>query len=249
MNRKASIWIGFDPREADAFAVARASIDRRLTVPIPIRGIVLDDLRSDGLYSRPMEFKINGDGRKQLIDVLSKRDDYDGAISTEFAISRFLTPILARDGLALFIDADMLARGNLVRLFEQAEANPGKALYCVKHDHRPAEGFKMDGQRQTQYARKNWSSMFIVDCSHKANRSLTLEMINSLPGRDLHRFCWLDDEEIGEIGPEWNYLVGHTKGVDKPELVHFTDGVPTMPGYENAEYADEWRKELSWWAR
>jgi hypothetical protein len=74
-------------------------------------------------------------------------------------------------------------------------------------------------------------------------------MINTVPGRDLHAFKWLADEEIGELLPEWNYLIGHTvlpEGVD-PKLVHFTEGIPSMPGYENAPYADEWRYELEAW--
>jgi len=64
----------------------------------------------------------------------------------------------------------------------------------------------------------------------------------------LHRFCWLEDEEIGELDPAWNYLVGHTKDVPDPHLVHFTDGVPFMKGYEHCEYADEYRRELELWA-
>lgn len=243
--RKHSIWVGFDPREADAFAVAAHSIRRHLTHPVPMYGLVLSDLQAKGLYYRPTEFKTNGDGRPQMIDVLSKRDDYDGAISTQFAISRFLVPHMARGGLALFIDTDMLARGNLARLFEQVERNPGKAIYCVQHDHQPTSATKMDGRQQTKYARKNWTSAMVFDCDHEANKGLTVELINTIPGRDLHRLAWLDDCEIGELGPEWNFLVGHTKAVVDPQLVHFTDGTPSMAGYENCEYAIEWREALN----
>lgn len=41
---KQSIHIGFDPRETDAFAVARRSIQCHLTLPIRVRGLVLSDL-------------------------------------------------------------------------------------------------------------------------------------------------------------------------------------------------------------
>lgn len=249
MNRQWSIFIGFDPREADAFAVACASIASRLTIPIPTYGLVLSDLQASGLYTRPTDVRVSPGGRRQLIDVLSRRADYDGAMSTEFAVSRFLTKFLAREGLALFLDADMLARRNLARAFEAVEATPGKALYCVKHDHRPTETVKMDGQAQTQYPRKNWSSFFIIDCDHAANGALTLDLINTMPGRDLHRFCWLADEEIGDLGPEWNHLVGHSPPIADPAVVHFTDGVPSMAGYENVAFADEWRKTLAFAAR
>lgn len=238
---KHSIWIGFDPREADAFAVARYSINRHLITPIPVRGVVLTDLRTGGLYRRPTERR-NG----KLIDVLSKRDDYDGAISTEFACSRFLVPRLAESGWALFMDCDVLVRTDLLQLFWQAD--PSKAVMVVKHDHQPKEAVKMDNQKQTVYPRKNWSSVILFNVDHPANKALTTELVNTVPGRDLHAFCWLQDELIGELHPRWNYLVGHSDRNIDPAIVHFTDGIPSFPGYEDVEYADEWRAMMERWA-
>jgi hypothetical protein len=234
-----SIWIGFDAREAAAFAVARETAARRTTQPIPIRGIILDEMREAGLYTRPTSRR---DGR--LWDDIS-----DAPMATEFAISRFLTPHLAKEGHALFFDADMLVRGSVTPAFDYARAHPEFAVLCVKHDFAPPEGVKMDGQLQTLYARKNWSSVMLFNCEHPANRKLTVELINTVPGRDLHRFCWLEDHEIGELPPEWNYLVGHSRMDGEPRIVHFTDGIPMMPGYEQAAYADEWRAALHLWAR
>lgn len=233
---KQSIWIGFDPRETDAFAVARHSIERHCNTPIPVKGVVLTDLRNGNLYDRPTSRR---EGR--LWDDIS-----DAPMATEFACSRFLVPILAKSGWALFLDADMLVRRDIARLF--ALADPSKAVMVVKHDHQPPEGVKMDGQAQTRYARKNWSSVMLFNCDHPANRALTVELVNSVPGRDLHRFCWLEDGQIGELPAEWNYLVGHTDGVEDPAIVHFTDGVPSMAGYEDCEFADEWKAELRAWA-
>lgn len=234
---KRSIWIGFDPRETAAFAVTRHSIKERLSVPIPINGIVLEEMQRLGVYTRPHERR---DG--VLWDVIS-----DAPMSTEFACSRFLTPILARRGWALFMDCDMLVLGDVVDLFDEAEQSD-KALLCVQHRHQVAEGApKMDGQVQVNYARKNWSSVFLINCDHPANSRLTLGMVNSLPGRDLHRLCWLEDHEIGALDPGWNVLVGHTECAD-PKLLHFTSGIPLMAGYENCPFADEWRKALTNWA-
>jgi len=39
----------------------------------------------------------------------------------------------------------------------------------------------MDGQVQSKYARKNWSSFMIFNCHHEANQALTPEMVNALP--------------------------------------------------------------------
>lgn len=235
-GQKQSIWIGFDPREADAFAVCRHSIKRRVSLPYPVRGVVLDELRAKGLYTRPTSRK---DGR--LWDEIS-----DAPMATEFSNARFLVPHLAQSGWALFMDCDMLVRTDLQKLF--ALADPDKAVMVVKHDHRPAGRIKMDGQVQTRYARKNWSSVVLFNVDHPSNRKLTVDLVNSVPGRDLHAFSWLDDDEIGELHPRWNWLVGHSDTAIDPMIVHFTDGVPTMAGYEDCAFADEWRAELERWA-
>jgi hypothetical protein len=88
----------------------------------------------------------------------------------------------------------------------------------------------------------------LFNCNHPANKRLTLEMVNSFPGRYLHRFCWLLDDEIGALPIEWNWLAGHSSPKINPSLVHFTDGVPSMHGYENSPYANEWFSELERWA-
>lgn len=226
---RTSVWIGFDTRTALAFAVAKYSL-RRFEKYVPVHGLVLRDLRGRGLYTRPTEIR---DGR--LWDVISEHP-----MATEFSISRFLAPILAGTGLALFCDSDVLFNASVSRLFEIPDGR--KAVYCVKHDHQPAETKKMDDQVQSQYSRKNWSSVMLFDCDHPANKRLTLDMVNTLPGRDLHRFCWLEDDEIGSLPVGWNFLVGHDKVPDDyaPSLLHFTNGLPSMEGYEDQDYADLW---------
>jgi hypothetical protein len=225
-----SIWLGYDPRETEAFEIARRSI-RAHAFACPISPLDLPELRRFGLYTRPTSRR---DG--VLWDDIS-----EAPMSTEFAISRFLTPIMAGSGLALFMDCDVFARHSIDPLFAQCEADPSKAVWVVKHDYTPKNGTKMDGQIQTQYARKNWSSVMVFNCAHPSNAKLTVDMINGVPGRDLHRFCWLDDAEIGELHPKWNFLVGITDERIDPVLVHHTNGTPAMDGYEDAPFADEWR--------
>lgn len=231
------IWIGYDKREFAAFSVARHSMRRHMTQPLPVHGLVLSELQRQGLYQRPIESRRSAVDRPIMWDVIS-----DAPMSTEHANARFLVPLLAQTGLAMFCDGDFLFRGNVCRLFEKLE--PGFAVWCVKHKYEPAAGTKMDGQTQTQYPRKNWSSLMVFDVDHPANRGLTLDMVNTLPGRDLHRFCWLDDSEIGELPPEWNFLVGHSDPAIDPKAVHFTSGLPDMAGYENTPFAEEWHAEL-----
>lgn len=236
---KHSIWIGFDPREASCFAVARSSIKRRLTTPLPIYGLALGDLQGRGYYRRPLRVEGN-----QLYDEISR-----APMATEFAISRFLTPILAKEGLALFIDCDIMSRVNIAELFDLAD--PEKAVQCVQHSHVPTKSVKMDGVAQTTYSRKNWSSVMLFNCDHPANQRLTVDVVNTFPGLNLHNFCWLKDDEIGELPPRYNYLVGHTQleEGEEPALVHWTDGAPCIRGYENEEYSGEFWQELYRWVR
>jgi len=234
MSNMRSIFVGYDPRETEAFDVCRFSL-RRHAPKITAKGLCLNDLRDAGLYWRPTT-RLAG----QLFDRIS-----DAPMSTEFAISRFLTPFLAKEGWALFMDCDILARRSLDELF--AQADDSKAVMCVKHDYVPASATKMDGQQQTVYPRKNWSSVMLFNCAHPANARLDIDLINSRPGRDLHRFCWLRDEEIGALDPAWNWLSGVSAPVADPGLVHFTEGLPNMPGYENSLYAQEWRQVRREW--
>lgn len=217
-----SIFIGYDPRETEAFVICRRSL-REHNPDLPIHALDLQELRAAGLYQRPTSHKGN-----QLWDYIS-----DAPMSTQFAISRFLTPLLAREGFALFMDCDMLCRDSLDELFEQVKSDPLKAIWCVKHNHVPKHDVKMDGQMQTRYARKNWSSVMVFNCEHPSHRKLTLELINNAPGRDLHAFCWLDEAEIGELDPKFNYLVGVSDETIDPAIVHFTSGGPWFENYDN----------------
>jgi hypothetical protein len=97
-------------------------------------------------------------------------------------------------GWALFMDGDMLVRGQINEQIAKLENR--FAVYCVKHRHEPPAGTKMDGQEQTRYARKNWSSFMIFNCDHPANKALDgRNWSTAIPGRDLHRFCWLEDRD------------------------------------------------------
>jgi hypothetical protein len=85
---KRSIWIGFDPREADAFAVA-VDTAKAHAPDIPVNCPSLDLLRK----LRPLLAPDQPPRRQPLGRLIS-----DAPMSTEFAISRFLTPILAGRG-------------------------------------------------------------------------------------------------------------------------------------------------------
>jgi lipopolysaccharide biosynthesis glycosyltransferase len=138
----------------------------------------------------------------------------------------------------------MILTTDIKELFDQADDK--YAIMCVQHDYTPKEGTKMDGQKQTIYPRKNWSSVMLFNCGHPANRKVTQSLVNDpeINGAYLHRFSWLNDFEIGELHHTWNYLVGVYDDIKKPKLIHYTEGGPWFENYRNCEFADLWKAEL-----
>ena len=225
------IFIGYDPRERAAYDVCVQSLLDHASVPLSIEPLDERRLRHAGLYRREWTYE---DG--QYYDTQDQKP-----FSTWFSFTRFLTPSLCQwRGIALFCDCDFLWRSDVAELF--ALHDPSFAVQVVKHDHRPEETVKMEGQAQTRYLRKNWSSMVLWNCRHPGNLLLTPNKVNTERGQWLHSFSWLEPSEIGNIPVGWNYLVGTNTSKDdaNPDAVHFTAGTPTMPGREHDEYAREW---------
>jgi hypothetical protein len=222
------VYIGFDSREAAAYDVAKASLLEHASQPVLLTSLNLQRLQAQGLSERPYRIY-----RGSVWDVIS-----DAPVSTEFANTRFLVPLLSQTGWALFTDCDVLFMADVAELF--ALADPRYAVMCVKHTHEPEEGTKMDGCVQTSYPRKNWSSVMLFNCQHPAHQHLTLSRINNAPGRDLHRFHWLHDEEIGELPGEWNWLVGVQPKPLNPRIAHYTLGGPWLPEWKESEHDELW---------
>lgn len=220
------VFIGFDERECAAYEVAEKSLLKHSpnSVAVPI---ILEDCQKMGLYTRPFEYR---DGKP--FDPIS-----DAPMSTQFALSRFLIPWLhtGKDQWVLFIDVDMMFRTDVDELMQYADDK--YAVVCVQHCLDHGDGVKMDGCKQSNYNRKNWSSVVLWNTKHEAHKRLTLDMFNSLPGRDLHQFCWLNDDEIGAMPMEWNFLAGY---YPEPKILHYTLGTPNMEGYEDSFLANEW---------
>src|SRR5687767_9602142 len=145
---------GWDNREPLGYALCQFSAIRRTTKPIRFVPLMEKVLRYNRLYSRPHEQR-NG----QLWCPIS-----NAPMSTTFANSRFLSPWMANgDNWVLFCDfADMLFLADPAELFVLADDR--FAVQVVKGRHVPDETVKMDGQVQTTYERKNWSSVILWNC-------------------------------------------------------------------------------------
>lgn len=211
-----TICIGFDPKEAIAYHVLCHSILSRASEPVCFIPINKTNIPE---FTRGME---------------------DG--STEFSFSRFLTPFLSGyTGRSIYLDCDMLVLCDIAEIFDHYNLKADVSV--VKHDYIPKTRRKFRGNIQQVYPKKNWSSLMVF-CNHtKACWSLKPEIVNTATGRYLHQFEWAED--VGELPKEWNHLVGECEPNPDAKIVHFTLGIPSLKGYEDQEYSDEWFKELT----
>src|SRR6476659_1161949 len=170
LKATAKIFVGYDSREDIAWEVCRHSLQRHTDDDLTVIPLRQQPLRELGLYTRAVDSKS----------------------STEFSITRFLTPYLAaQSGWVAFCDCDFLFTTDVREVFEGLD--PSKAVYCVHHDYTPAHTIKMDGKQQAAYPRKNWSSFMLFNCDHPDVRALTPAVVNSATPAYLHRLEWVQD--------------------------------------------------------
>ena len=88
--------------------------------------------------------------------------------------------------------------------------------------------------------------MVLWNCGHPSNKAVTKDFVNNpeITGAFLHRFSWLKDEEIGSLDHTWNYLMGVYNDIEKPKLIHYTEGGPWFENYRYCEYHQLWKNEL-----
>jgi lipopolysaccharide biosynthesis glycosyltransferase len=146
-------------------------------------------------------------------------------------------------GWAIFADGDMVCQADLAELWSLRDDS--KAVQVVKHDYKTKAASKYLGNKNENYPRKNWSSMILWNCSHESNRLLTPHFIQSQPGSYLHRFSWLEDELIGDISPEWNWLAIEYPENPDAKLIHYTLGTPCFKDYSDQSMSDVWHKIYS----
>lgn len=201
MSYALKVCIGYDPRQSIAFSCLAHSIIRHASVPVAIIPMVIDTL--------PVP--------KEMVGL------------TPFTFTRYLTPhVCGFDGLAIFLDADIVVTGDIAELALCAK-DPLKAVYVVKHE-----------------AKFEWPSVMVFNCEHEANKLLCPKYIadnyKTLPG-----FSWLggrDSDAIGELPHEWNHLVLYDPPNPDAKGIHFTAGVPVWPETQGVEHHEAWAREM-----
>ena len=85
----------------------------------------------------------------------------------------------------------------------------------------------------------------VFNMEHPAVRALSKDLVNSAHPSFLHRFLWLDDEEIGGLDKGWNYLEGwYAPQYENLRAVHYTRGGPWFEHMKNCSFSREWNREL-----
>lgn len=215
MNEKINIVVGFDQRESIAYHTFTQSIIEKASLPVSFIPLAINTLKD---YKETHTDKSN-----------------------DFVYSRFLTPYLNNyKGWSIFADGDMICQTDIKELW--ALRDESKALLVVKHDYQTKAHQKYLNNTNENYPRKNWSSVILWNCAHPKHKTLTPDFIANQTGKYLHRFSWLDDSDIGELPPEWNWLAIEYPENTKAKLIHYTLGTPCFKDYRDTEMSDAWHQ-------
>lgn len=186
-NAPLRIFIGTDKRQHVAYTVLAHSIRKHATKPVAITGLNIDTL--------PVK-------RMGL---------------TEFTYTRYLVPWLCDyQGMALFLDADMVLEEDVYELFRLCEGVDADVIVCQ------------------DAPRFEWPSMMMF--KNERCQVLTPGYIGS--GKPNVMTEWTDS--IGGVSCEWNYCVGYQHADVKPKLIHYTAGIPVWLQTRECAFSEIW---------
>lgn len=224
---KLTVYVGYDSSNLGQKLANRICIEsiKKFNPDVKVVSLIKKDLEDKNLFYRPE----------------------DSTASTEFTYTRFLVPYLNNyEGIAVFCDSDFLYKCNIEELLQYY--NPNQAVMCVKHNQKSLTTKKFSGRPQSDYPRKNWSSLMLFNCAHPSCKNLDLKTVNEQTPAYLHRMQWCNDNEIGEIPYQYNYLLGYYF-TDDAKVIHYTEGGPWHNEWYNGalpnecinlKYGNEW---------
>ena len=215
MNDLLNIVVGYDEREAVAYHTCVESIISNSSTHINITPLCLKHFKK------------------------YKENHNDG--SNEFIYSRFLVPYLFKfKGWAIYIDGDMVCLDDIKKLWDLRDEK--FAIQVVKHEYKTKMTKKYFGNLNENYPRKNWSSVILWNCEHISNKCLVPQFVNKKSGAFLHRFNWLNDDQIGEVDKTWNWLAIEYDDNPKAKLIHYTLGTPCFDQFYDTSMSFYWKK-------
>jgi hypothetical protein len=145
------VFIGYDSNETVAWHVLCHSILKHSSEPVSFIPVARNHIKH--LYDKPK----------------------DGYESTEFSMTRFLVPHLCDyEGWAIFIDCDMVVTDDIAKLWALRDDN--YSIMCTQHGYNPTTTSKFLNQKQTNYNKKNWSSVMMFN--NNKCKALTPKYVN-----------------------------------------------------------------------
>jgi hypothetical protein len=212
------LFFGFDPREEVGAHAFIASVLQHATQPVSLCPLHLPAL--------PMYEGGHRDG------------------TNAFIYSRFLVPELMEwKGWAIFADGcDMVLKADVSELWTMRDRR--KAVQVVKHEYKTRHQRKYVGTSMEaanlDYPRKNWSSLMLINCEHPGWMNINAESVEMMSGPELHRFSFLEPDEVGSLPAVWNWLADEYGENKSAKLLHWTAGIPAWPAYRDAPHASDW---------
>lgn len=208
------LFAGYDERESIGFAVFCHSVITRASKPVSITPLAAMGLPTG---------------------------------SNDFTVSRFLVPyLMGFKGRAIFCDAsDMVMLGDIAELDSLFDSR--KAVQVVKHPayktrHRTKyRGTSMECPN-SDYERKNWASVMLVNCDHPS-WVVGPDGLATGNNKEWLQFQNFRDEDIGELPDEWNRLVDEGQPIEGAKVLHWTAGIPAFEAYADAPGSDIWNRE------
>ena len=181
------VFIGVDPRQSIGYNVLQHSIHRHSKQRVIVEPLMLSKL--------PMT-------RRGL---------------TEFTFSRYLVPYLCGyQGVAVFMDADIVVTGDVSELFAQADSVSSVQV----------------NQEQPKF---EWSSVMMFN--HANCKILTPEFIED-PQNKVHGLDW---GQVGTFSKEWNHCVNKVEPEDA-KLYHYTEGIPAWEEVQGSPLDRHWHE-------
>ena len=144
---------------------------------------------------------------------------------TDFTFARYLVPWLCDyEGTGIFMDSDMLVTTDMEKCSSLIrDGSTGPPVWMVRH-------------RAHNYE----DTSFMIFNNEKC-KQLHPKYIETNEPQTLE---WA--EKIGELAPDWNYLVGYDvlqHGIETPNVIHYTQGIPEYKECRDCDYADLWFAE------
>jgi hypothetical protein len=185
------VFIGVDPRQPVGFSVLASSLYRHSSLPVSITPLVLRQL--------PLK-------RRGL---------------TDFTYSRFLVPYLCGfRGSALFLDADMVMRGDIAELFYLLDTRTSVQV----------------NKEQPEF---EWASAMLFNC---ANCELLTPAYVEDPANAMFDMKWAD-HGVGSFPKEFNHCVRYAEPNPNAKLFHYTEGLPCWVETSGACEDVHWERE------